>query len=209
MTIRTFAATLTLVVGIAAPAWPQSTPAARPTQPTPRTQATPRLPVPPAPPAPPAAPGEPVPPPPPPAPPRRAGQPVNVKIDVTITDAGRTEMPTTKKTVSVVTGDGLNGRIRSTANYSGIPVVPLNVDAEPEILADGKIRVRVNLQYSLPGNTGGQPAQVAGAGELRFTEIQENLSLVLENGKPIIAAQSADPVGDRQVTIEVKATVLK
>jgi hypothetical protein len=33
--------------------------------------------------------------------------------------------------------------------------------------------------------------------------------LVLENGKPLVAAQSADPVGDRQVTVEVKATILK
>jgi hypothetical protein len=32
---------------------------------------------------------------------------------------------------------------------------------------------------------------------------------VLESGKPIVAAQSADPVGDRQVTIEVKATILR
>jgi hypothetical protein len=31
----------------------------------------------------------------------------------------------------------------------------------------------------------------------------------LENGKSMVAAQSADPIGDRQVTVEVKATILK
>ena len=33
--------------------------------------------------------------------------------------------------------------------------------------------------------------------------------MILESGKAMIAAQSADPVGDRQVTVEVKATILK
>jgi hypothetical protein len=140
--------------------------------------------------------------------PRRAGQPVNVKIDVTISDQASGTAPALKKTVSVVTGDGMSGFIRSEANYSNIGGVPLNVDTEPEILADGKIRVRVNLQYDLPGGTTAvEPGNVAG--RLNKTLIRENLSLVLESGKPLVAAQSADPVGDRQVTIEVKATILR
>ena len=32
------------------------------------------------------------------------------------------------------------------------------------------------------------------------TAMHDSLSLILENGKPIVAAQSADPIGDRQVT---------
>ncbi|HZT77857.1 MAG TPA: hypothetical protein VFA27_14480 [Vicinamibacterales bacterium] len=214
MRIRTIAFALALALGVAAAAAAQSTSQA-PRTPSARTPTTPRTtaPAPPAPPAPPAAPGEPalaIPPPAPPAPPRKPGQPVNIKIDVTITDQGRAGGSAIKKTVSIVTGDGLNARIRSVANYTGAGNTPLNVDAEPEILSDGKIRVRVVLQYSLPGNVGsGQPAEVPGAGTLRVTDIQENLWLVLENGKPILAAQSADPVGDRQVMIELKATVLR
>jgi hypothetical protein len=202
----TFATTLTLAAALAVPAFAQSTTA--PT--TPRTQSTPRASTPPVPPAPPAAPGEPAPPVPPPAPPRRVGQPVNVKIDVTITDQKGGGTPTIKKTVSVVTADGQSGRIRSTANYRIIGNTPLNVDADSEILADGKIRVRLGLQYTLPSNVdASQATTTSTAGELRSTDIQENLSLVLESGKPLIAAQSADPIGDRQVTIEVKATILK
>ena len=48
-----------------------------------------------------------------------------------------------------------------------------------------------------------------GAGSLRTTGIHENLAMILDNGKPLVVAQSADPVGDRQVTIEVKATILR
>jgi hypothetical protein len=33
--------------------------------------------------------------------------------------------------------------------------------------------------------------------------------VILENGKSVSVAQSADPVGDRQVTIDVKATILR
>jgi hypothetical protein len=138
-------------------------------------------------------------------PPRREGQPVNVKVELTIVDQRGGAAPSLKKTVTVVTGDQMSGFIRSQANYVTLGVVPLNVDAEPAILADGKIRLRLNLQYTLPASN--QPSNEAGS--LRTTEIHENLSLILENGKPMVAAQSADPVGDRQVTIEVKATVLR
>src|SRR5712672_2170190 len=70
--------------------------------------------------------------------PRRTGQPVNVKIDVTIADQREGAAPL-KKTVSVVTGDNMSGFIRTQAAYSSAGEVWLNVDAEPEILTDGKI----------------------------------------------------------------------
>ena len=141
-----------------------------------------------------------------PAAPRRAGQPINIKVDVTISDQMSGTAAAMKKTVSVVTGDGMNGFIRSNANYSEVGQVPLNVDASPEILADGKIRLRINLQYDLPV---ARQAEPGAGGALRKTELRENLALILDNGKSIVAAQSADPVGDRQVTVEVKATILK
>src|SRR5262245_28745114 len=140
---------------------------------------------------------------------RREGQPLNIRVDVTITDQ-RGGTAAAKKTVSVVTADGMGGFIRSQASYFNIGEGPLNVDTEPLLLPDGKMRVRVNLQYELPAPSGPAGGDVAPqAGSLRKTSIHENLSLILENGKAIVAAQSADPVGDRQVTIEVKATVLR
>jgi hypothetical protein len=33
--------------------------------------------------------------------------------------------------------------------------------------------------------------------------------VILQNGKPLIISQSADPVSDRKVVVEVKATILK
>ena len=144
MTARAFlASALVLAFSAAAFAQPPRPPAA------PQVPGQPGVLVPP--PAPPATlvpPAAPAPPPPPPVPPepRLVGQSVNIRVDVTITDQ-RGGAPPLKKTVSVVTADGMGGRIRSQANYAEIGNVPLNVDAEPFILPDGKIRVRVNLQY--------------------------------------------------------------
>jgi hypothetical protein len=79
------------------------------------------------------------------------------------------------------------------------------VDASPTLLADGKIRLAINLQYDWPA-----PTEPGGPrGTVTSTSLHDQLMLILESGKSIIAAQSADPVGDRQVTVDVKATILK
>jgi hypothetical protein len=134
------------------------------------------------------------------------GQPINVKVEVTITDQ-RGSMPVVKKTVTVVTADGMNGFIRSMANFSSLGNVPLNIDVAPQILADGKIRLRVNLEYDLPATMG--QAESNAERIPRVTQIRENLAVIVENSREIIAAQSADPISDRQVTIGIKATTLR
>jgi hypothetical protein len=138
---------------------------------------------------------------------RRMGQPVNVRVDVTITDQ-RGSAPPVKKSVSVVVADSMGGRIRSSAEATSGFSMPLNVDAEPQILSDGKIRLMLNLQYDLASGPGG-PEVPTGVGAIRRTTLQENLPLIVESGKSMVVAQSADPIGDRQVTVEVKATILK
>jgi hypothetical protein len=159
---------------------------------------------PPPPPSPraPRAPATPAPPPSPP-PPQRKGQPINVRVEVVITDQ-RGNVAPIKKTVSLIVGDQQNGMIRSEAFVPGAGgAVPLHVDASPELLQDGKIRLRLNLAYDLPR------AEQAGERDPFKMSIRENLSFIIENGKPMLVTQSADPVGDRQVVVEVKATVLK
>lgn len=137
----------------------------------------------------------------------RSRQAVNVKIEFTLTDQ-RSGGATSKRTVSAIVADGYNGQIRSSSEVAGIGGgVTLNIDASPEILPDGKIRVGVALQYDWPA-----PVETAAPnqrGTVLKTVMHDNVALILENGKPMIAAQSADPVVDRQVTVEVKATVLR
>jgi hypothetical protein len=147
---------------------------------------------------------------PPPAPaaetprPRREGQPINVKVDLILTDQ-RGGAPPIKRTVTVLAADGYTGSIRTMSQVIQVGSVPLNVDASPTLLADGKVRLAINLQYDWPA-----PADTGSArGTVTSTSLHDQLMLIVENGNSMIVAQSADPVGDRQVTVEVKATILK
>ena len=130
----------------------------------------------------------------------------NIRVDITITDQRGGTAPI-KKTISVVAADGLLNRVRFTSQFTPpAGEVPLNVDVVPGVRANGKIRLSLTLQYDLPA----PPLADATKGPfLTRTAIQETLNTILEDGKPLVIAQSADPVSDRQVTIEVKATVLK
>jgi hypothetical protein len=144
--------------------------------------------------------------------PQRPGELANVRLEITITDQRATGQPTTK-TVSLTLADRSGGRIRTTGEVP-VPVktpggidnfhmrsIVLNVDAHPELTRDGRIRTQMTLEYR---PTGSEPST-----EEQLTTISESFTVLLENGKPLIASQSADPNTDRRVRVEVKATVLK
>jgi len=161
---------------------------------------------------PPAAPGQPAPPA-PPAPkapaalPKKAGQLVNVRIEFTITDQHAGTSPA-KRTVSLIVADGEGGSVRSEPAAFQVPgVLQLNVDAQPEILSDGKIRLYFSFQYSAPaqGTVSGETPR----GTVLTTNLKESLKLIVDDGKPLLVAQSADPTSDRTVSVEVKATIMK
>jgi hypothetical protein len=144
-------------------------------------------------------------PPAPPAPPPVKMLPVNVKIEITITAIGGT-VPPTKKTVTLVTGDGLQGSIRNSASDTrGFPTTPFNIDERPTVLPDGKIRLTLTLTYDTPTSTPDSPTAVAAP----RAGLNESLQLVLDSGKPIVVAESPAPIGDFIYTVEVKATILK
>jgi hypothetical protein len=138
--------------------------------------------------------------------PRRQGQPINVKIDLSINDQRGGSAPV-KRTLSMVVADGMSGSIRSQSEVMAVGPVPLNVDAQPELLADSKIRLNLTLQYDWPAPM--EAGREAPRGTVVKTALRDSVTLILENDKPMIAAQSADPIGDRQVTVEVKATILR
>ena len=175
----------------------------------PRPPQAPAAPAAPAPAAPPViAPPPPPPPPAPPAPPRREGQPINVRVELNITEDGGTGAPI-KKSVIAVVADGYNGFVRQQGVLQNPGTqfqrpMPLNLDAFPVILPNGKIRLTCAIQYSAGG------AASAGPGEARTgTDIRQNLVLNLESGKALVISQGTDPIGDRRVTVEVTATILK
>lgn len=132
------------------------------------------------------------------------GQPVNVRLDLTITDQ-RGDGPGVSKTVTMMTADRYFGRIRTQGDVrtpTGFRPVILNVDAKPTLLRDGKARVELNIEYR----------PVAGEAETERSttpNINESITVMLEDGKSTVISQSADPVTDRKVKIEAKITLVR
>ena len=132
----------------------------------------------------------------------------NVQVELTLTDQISNTAPE-KKTVSMIVSSGSWGKIRSAGNSRPAPetpvIVQLDVDARPFVSVEGPIQLELTLNYSPPG------AQTPDAdnGRARRTSINQSLTVVLQSGKPLVITQAADPVNDRKVFVEVKATVLK
>ena len=141
----------------------------------------------------------------------RLSKGINIRIDATIAES-RGEQVLGKKVVTVTVVDGRSGQVRSTqavpirmqtnnaVNYQN---APLNMDAEALLRDDGRVLVSLTLDYRGAGTEPGAEATTLDQG------IRQSVTVVLESGKPLIVAQSADAVGDRRVALEVKATVLK
>ena len=137
--------------------------------------------------------------------PRAVGQLMNIRLELTITDARGAAAPTSK-TVTMVLADRASGRIRTqgevrTPDGRRLPIT-LNVDAQPEVTRDNRVKVYVTLEF--------KPQAGEGESEERATtSISESMTVILDDGKPLVVSQSADPHSDRKVKIEMKATFLK
>jgi hypothetical protein len=128
----------------------------------------------------------------------------NVRIELTLTDQ-RTGAPTTTKTVMLTTSNQNWGKLRSEVSSAVYGTAPLNVDARPIVLGEGKISVQLTIEYS----QGRMPDAEGNTERIAQVRINESITALLEDGKPLLVTQSAEPTSDRRVTVEVKATVLK
>lgn len=129
--------------------------------------------------------------------PRPAGQLANVGIDLTITDE-RGGVPVTTKTVTMLVADSRMGRVRTSSQSNR---AHLNVDARPQIVRDGRILLDLTLVYTAE-IIDGDRSEV-------WPPITSTMNVILDNGKPLVISQSADPSTDRRVKVEATATILK
>lgn len=122
----------------------------------------------------------------------------NIRLDMAITDTlGGAPV---KKTVSLVMLNGNGGMIRTRNQEHS---AELNVDALANAYTSGLISLQVTFAYIAP-------MQLDDQGRRRSApELNESITVVLVDGKPMVVSQSADPATDRKVTVELTATVLK
>ena len=123
----------------------------------------------------------------------------NVRIDITIMDSLSADQQQ-RKSISLLVLDNRSGQVRSMGTQGMI-----NVDATPTVRPDGKIYLRITIEYT--PDISPQVAQATG--NSTRASFHESLSLILNDGKPLLVSQAADPRTDRKVTIEVTATVQK
>lgn len=132
----------------------------------------------------------------------------NVQIELTLSDQMGAAAPA-RKTVSMIASSGNWGKIRSVAMVGQLPEVPyaveLNVDVRPFVSVEGQIQLELTLSYvpvKGPSDPKDGPRQ-------RPSGINQSQTVILQSGKPLTISQAADPLSDRKVGVEVKATVLK
>jgi hypothetical protein len=144
---------------------------------------------------------------------RQPQQFVNIRLEITISisdSRGTPVAPPRVVTMYLVDRDAGRLRVGAAANSSartpdGVPMVTgsgpiLNVDATPETLTNSRVRVRLGLEYR-PGSLESDKGH--------SLHVNERVSAVLEDGKPLVVSQTPDPASDRSVKVELKATILK
>ena len=146
---------------------------------------------------------------------RTRGRDINLQVEITITDQFGTD-PAEKKVVSMLVADSTMGRIRASADAQlkvGYVGTGLNIDARPSVLEDDRIlnprpatgSERILLELTIEYTPFRETPQVM----QRPTILNESLSVILLNGKSMVISQAADPVTDRKITVEVRATIAK
>jgi len=132
----------------------------------------------------------------------------NVQIELTLTDQIGTN-PAEKKTVSMIASSGSWGKIRSAGTIRPEADMPypvmLNVDARPFVSVEGPVQLELTCEY-YPLKSAGEQKEGA---KQRPSGVNQSQTVILQSGKSLIVSQAADPISDRKVVVEVKATVLK
>jgi hypothetical protein len=146
----------------------------------------------------------------PPQPPEPRGQPVNVRLEITITDQAGSGEPV-RKLVTMLVADGQRALVRTSgqqrvANLGASFPVTINVDATPSILPAGAIRLQLGLEY-LPRPSASEPD--AAVQPLGTSRLNQQMNVILRDGKPLVISQAADPGSDRKISVELLGTVLR
>ena len=125
---------------------------------------------------------------------RLPGQPVNIKLDFTVTDQ-RDGQAAAPRTITMMIADRSRGQIRS----GGAGGQMLNVDARPEIVRDSRMRVDVNFDYRAPQSEADKAPPM----------LTQSIASVVDDGKPLVITQWSEMGSNRTIRVELRASVQK
>ena len=125
---------------------------------------------------------------------RGPAQPVNIKLDFTVTDQrdGQAAVP---RTITMMIADRSRGQIRS----GGTGGQTLNVDARPEIVRDSRMRVDVNFDYRAPQSDADRTPPM----------LTQSVASLVDDGKPLVITQWSEMGSSRTIRVELRASVQK
>ena len=125
---------------------------------------------------------------------RLPGQPVNIKLEFTVTDQ-REGQAAAPRTITMMIADRSRGQIRS----GGTGGQMLNVDARPEIVRDSRMRVDVNFDYRGPQSDADKTPPT----------LTQSIASVVDDGKPLMITQWSEMGSNRTIRVELRASVQK
>ena len=89
--------------------------------------------------------------------------------------------------------------------------VGLNLDARRVRISGNKAKMDLNVEFSAIDEKTADPGRASGPSYPSFPTFSQNLSVVLDSGKPVVIAQTSDVVDNvvRKQSVEVTATILR
>jgi hypothetical protein len=126
-----------------------------------------------------------------------------VRVEFTVSDASGGQAPVTKS-LTITVADGETAMVRSESEAlgptaSGTRSAPFSADASASVEGD-RIRLFFSLDYQVIDSVSGAPLKSA---------VRARQTVILESGRPMAISETSDPLSDRLVRVEVKATVLR
>jgi hypothetical protein len=134
-------------------------------------------------------------------PPRR-GQAVNVRVEFTVSDTTGGKPPVTKM-LALTVADGETAMVRSESEAQnpggGMRSAPFSADASATVEGE-RVRLFFSLDYQAMDSGSGTPLK---------SGVRARQTVLLESGRALVLSETSDPLSDRLVRVEVKATILR
>jgi hypothetical protein len=133
---------------------------------------------------------------------RKPPLPINVQVDIVVTERTPTSEPVVRR-AQLVTADGESTSVRNVSVWRPVdaPVgeAPFRIDLQADVLDATRVRLRLGVDYGLS-----RPGDKVNSGQVTIRQ-----AVVVRDGASIVIAETADPVTDRTVKIEAKANIVK